>query len=254
MEPRSMPQCTPCPAERPADAVEIDAFEDVHVDAFEHAAPLPTASQPSDGSVHVYPHGFSVRVELTGSHELPSIVFGEGWKGSTTRNGIRFVLRGSAWLAHRKPQGTKTPMARFNRANRTQLYSIAFETVDTAVEDRPRVFVDLQGVRYTDVARVMEQALRLEQTAYAIQHFRIAERYIVLTPADAGKLAAAVNARAVAGRGRVSRKSWGVKDHVIAVTVRRRTRVNAILNVYRILRGATWVYKCEVALKGRTRD
>jgi hypothetical protein len=143
-------------------------------------------------------------------------------------------------------------MAAFDKKHKTVLYSVGIEMVETETEDRPIIYVDLQGVRYSDVEVFVKQVLTVPE--YKVVHYRVAERYIVLSPSDAHRLAERLNEEPREGRGRLARKSYLVREREIPITVRKRTRVSATLNLYRVKRGATWVYKLEVALKGRTRD
>lgn len=236
----------------PQQSVEaISASVDVGLDDWEESASEPTLTTGS-GDIHIYQHGYSVRLELPNVHQVPAFCFEPGWKGRDTRHGTNFVLRGSAWLTHRKPRGSKTPMARFNREHKTSIYSVGLETSETGIEDQPRVFVDLQGTRYSDVSYFVSQVLLVPE--YRIVHFRVAERYVVLSPVDAYQMAENLAAQQVDGRGRLSRKSYLIRNHEIPLTVRRSTRVNATLNLYRVKRGATWLFKLEIGLKGRTRD
>lgn len=236
----------------PRPTVEV-VHEEVDLDDWEaDEAPEPTLTDGPDGQVRIYRHGYSVRVELGGVHEIPRICFESGWKGRDTKKGVRFVMRGSTFLTGRKPQGTKTPMAEFNKKHKSVVYSLAVESVETEVEDRPMIFVDIQGTRYADVDYLMKEVLSASE--FHVAHHRVAERYIVLSPFDASILAGALQEQPCRGRGRIARKYNLIRDREIPITVRKRTKVTAKLNLYRIDRGATWVYKLEISLRGRTRD
>ncbi len=89
---------------------------------------------------------------------------------------------------------------------------------------------------------------------FSVEHYLIAERYIVLTPSDAEHLASQLGSEACAGRGAYVRKSFLLRDHEVPIPIRRRARTKGRLSVYRIQRGATWVYKMELRLRGRRRD
>lgn len=212
-----------------------------------------------DGQVIIYPHGYSVRVTLAMPIEDAIDVLARcGWSESPdprawiiygSKNGIRrCVMRGSAWLTGRAPSNRSLPMARKNAAWRTRIYSLAIDLNDD------QVHVDIQGVRYRDVERFMEDVLLLGCHEYTVDYYRSAERYVVLRPHDAHRLADALGEQPESGRGRLARKRYLVKEHAVPVTVRARTKTTAGLSIYRIARGATAHFKCEVRLKGKKRN
>lgn len=227
------------------------------------AAPAPTSltcrsvTHPITGVV-VYPHGFSVRmwfnIEMAAvAAALPRCGWSEApsraWKYSVSKSGVeRWVLRGSKWLNERPPQNSRLPLAGRNLSWKTRLYSLA-------IERKEGIFaVDLQGVRYTDITKFIVEVLGLSETDYTIEYYRRAERFIVLWPHEAFRLAAELDAQPVAGRARWSRKRYLVKDYPIPVTVRCWAKTVATLNVYRIEGGATSQFKVEVALRGQRND
>ncbi|MEZ4475612.1 MAG: hypothetical protein R3F60_33410, partial [bacterium] len=112
------------------------------------------------GKVVIYPHGYSVRIkihldkaaaeEALGRCGWSPSVTEKVWKKYTPRGGKkRWVLRGSAWLTQRAPSNLGLPMAQANRRWRTRIYSLGVE------EDGDGYAVDLQGVRYRDIDRLM---------------------------------------------------------------------------------------------------
>lgn len=211
------------------------------------------------GEVVIYPHGYSVRIKVhldkAAAEEALArcgwslTVTGSAWRKYTPRGGKkRWVMRGSAWLTQRAPANLRLPMAQANRTWRTRIYSLGIE------EDDGGYAVDLQGVRYRDIDRFMGEVLQVPEDKYEMDYYRKAERYLVLSPHDAHHVAEDLGGQPVAGRGRLSRKRFLLKDHEVPVTVRRRTQVMAKVTVYRIARAATSQFKCEVSLTGKRRD
>ncbi len=135
-----------------------------------------------------------------------------------------------------------------NRTWRTRIYFLGVE------EDGDGYAVDLQGVRYRDIDRFMEDVLQIPEDKYDVDYYRKAERHLVLSPHGAHRVAEGLGGQPVAGRGRLSRKRFLLKDHEVPVTVRRRTQMTTKVTVYRIDRGATSQFKCEVSLAGKRRD
>lgn len=206
--------------------------------------------------VLIYPHGYSVRVLISllgpevvcalarcGWSESPSRL----WKFSKLKDGTeRWTLRGSAWLTGRAPANKKLPIARRNADWNTRFYSLNIERKGDAFT------VDLQGVRYHDIRRFFIEVLGLNEAQYDIEYFRRAERFMVLLPFDALRLAERLGVVPKRGRGRLSRKRFLVKDFPLPeVKVRRRAKATPLLTVYRIEKGATALYKVEVALVGK---
>ena len=212
------------------------------------------------GKVVIYPHGYSVRIKVHLDKADAELALGRcGWSASasdkvwkkyTPRGGNkRWVLRGSAWLTQRAPSNLGLPMARANKTWRTRIYSLGIEECGS-----DGYSVDLQGVRYRDIDRFMRDVLQIADTEYEVDYYRKAERYLVLSPHDAHRLAEDLGGQPVAGRGRLSRKRFLLKEHEVPVTVRRQTQMKAKVTIYRIDRGATSQFKCEVALAGKRRN
>ncbi len=213
----------------------------------------------SSGKVVVYPHGYSVRIKVhldgAGAEKAlvrcgwSTTVSEKVWTRYRPRGGRqRWVMRGSAWLTQRAPANLKLPMARANREWRTRIYSLGIE------ESGGGYAVDLQGVRHRDIDRFMQEVLLIPMDEYEVEYYRKAERYLVLSPHDAYRVAEGLGGEPEAGRGRLSRKRFLLKDYDVPVTVRRRTQMKAKITVYRIDRGATSAFKCEAALAGKRRN
>ena len=241
----------------------------LHTFGFPDASAVPASTGPecrtitdpaSSGDVVIYPHGFSVRISIgldkastaqalarCGWHPA---VDPKTWVTYTPRGGHRrWVLRGSAWLTQRAPRNPALPLATCNRAWKTRLYSIAVE------EDGTSYALNLQGVRHLDVRRLVEEVLNIPAGQYHADYYGKAERYVVLHAVDAQKVAPSLGGGLqVAGRGRVARKRFLARDFHVPVVVRRRTQIDAVVNLYRIERGATASYKLEAAMSGKRRD
>lgn len=224
----------------------------------------PAAWTYSDGPVPgvvIYGHGFGVRLRLKVAEEVATESIATlGWSpegGSRWRRMAhgRQVLRGSAWLAHRAPgsrrkggRRTTSPLTDLNRGRHLRLYSLG-------VDVRPEgTFLEVQGVRHGDVDRLLHEVLGLGRDNWVVEHYTTAERYIVLEPADALRLAEGLGLEPAQGRGAFSRKQFLVKEHEIEVPIRRRARTRATLNCYRITQGGTSLYRLEARLRGRRRD
>jgi hypothetical protein len=210
------------------------------------------------GSAPIYPHGFCARAIIeqdkpTAEEHLRRCGWEPGgnprWKVYAPQNGNRrSVMRGSAWLSHKKPTNKKLPMSRANKTWKTNLYTVGID------EGATHYAVDLEGVRYRDISRFMEQVLDLTPNEYRIEYYRRAERYIVLTPSDAERMAQRLGIQPQKGRGRLSRKQYVINSYEVPVTIRQRSAATVYIKVYRIQRGATWVYRCEACLLGKRRD
>jgi hypothetical protein len=247
---------SPTPACEAHDYENDDLGLDVE-EAYSTSASDACATGPRLPGVLIYPHGYSVRVLILllgpeavlalarcGWSESPSKRL---WKFSKLKDGTeRWTLRGSAWMTGRAPSNGKLPFARRNDEWKTCLYSLAIERKNGAFT------VDLQGVRFHDIHRFFREVLGLGVAQYDIDYFRRAERFIVLPPFEALRLAEQLGTAPKQGRGRLNRKAFLVKDHPLPeVTVRKRAKAVPLLTVYRIKKGATALYKVEVALAGK---
>jgi hypothetical protein len=208
--------------------------------------------------VLVYGHGYGVWLKLLGDAGRNSEVLERlGWSQTggkdwcQARSG-RLVLRGSAWITHTAPgvgrKSKNSPTASFNRKNGTKLYGLGIDRAPGALH------LELKGVRHSDINKVCRDVLGLDEAEWCIEHYLTAERYIVLTPADARKVAQALGRKPLQGRGAYIRKSYLVQKLPIPILIRQRAKSEAQLSIYRINGGATWAYKMEISLRGRRRD
>ena len=215
-----------------------------------------SATDDVDG-VLIYTHACSMRVSF--NIDTPAVLKvlarcgwssdARTWKLSKPGGGAsRYVLRGSKWFDERPPNNRKLPFVRRNTEWKTRIYSLAIETKGDEVH------VDLQVVRHGDVARFFETVLGLKSTDYEITYYRNIERYMVLPPHEAVKLAERLGVTPVNGRGRKARIRYLVKDFEVPITVRQRAKATAKLVVYRIDRGATAAYRVEARLRGQRHD
>ncbi len=251
------------PFNTPTNESFIDPFEN-DVSLGPDSSPPPSnlgghSATDDISGVLVYAHGCSVRVKINleatsavqaltrcGWNEVasPSI-----WKSSTPAPmTLRSVMRGSKWLEERAPGNAKLALVGRNREWKTRIYSLAIERKNDAFH------VDLQVVRYGDIRKFMEEILGLYGSDYEIVYFRTVERFIVLPPHEAFRLAEKLGTAPSNGRGRLARKRYLAKDIEVPVVVRRWARATANLIVYRIDRGATAAYKVEARLRGQRHD
>ena len=229
---------------------------------FDEAVPIAdrTRTDAPPAGVVIYPHGFSVRVRLLTDKPAACAALdalgwkpggGAGWKTYVPKSGRpRSILGGSAWLTHTAPRNLRLPLARLNRRHKTVLYALAVDELPEHLE------MDLVGVRSGDIARLFEEVLGLGPTDYAAVHYRQAERYVVLDPPDAHRLAQALQGRDHFGGGRLGRKRFLLQDRTldIAIPIRKRAHAHPVLSLYRIEPGATAPFKLEVRLRGNRAD
>lgn len=232
-------------------AIDIDALEEPCAAVSVATA---TSTHPCDG-VPIYPHGISVRVviDVRGNElkdKLATVGYpldGPAWRTWTSHGRRRHCMRGSKWLTERIAKTRRLPLHRANRDWRTRLFNVAFDIASGPI------FLDLQGTRIdADVRRLVEDVLGFHVDQWRILHYRRAERYIVLMPHEAYRLAESLGTKPCRGNGRLARKRWLARDHEIPITIRHRTNGVAKLSVYRINNGATSPFKCEVVLQGKT--
>ncbi len=188
----------------------------------------------------IYSHGFSLRVRLTCRTEIAEeALLRLGWSStsgdwvvSQVKEACRWSLRGITFLTQRKPRNERLPLARRNKEWKTRLYSLQIE------RRADSFFIDLHGVRRSDVERLLEHIMLLGPQDYVVHYYRAAERYFVLAPHEAFRLGEELGETARRGLGRIKRRS----------------RRLAKLSVYRIHGGATAAFKVEVRLVGKARD
>ena len=200
-----------------------------------------------------YPHGFSVRVALLlpkpdAVHHLNRCGWSEVGSTGWVRTKQRQHLRGTAWLTQRRPRNRKLPLTKANELWKTALYGLAIE------EGADRYFVDLAGVRTDDIDTFFQKILEVGPADYQVAYYRAAERYFVLAPIEAMRLAAELGYTPTRGRGRLTRKDYLIQDHSMPMTVGKWAKATAALQVYRVRNGATFAYKVEVRLRGKKRD
>lgn len=219
----------------------------------EPRAPSATDRLPA-GHVWIHPHGYSVRVRVTdGSTELLEKLADLGL-GMASEDWCRLAqgpelwratLRGSVHLGGRKP-GSKTnstcPLAKLNRRHSLKLYHLGVEVRGDLA------FLDLAGVRVGDVATVADLIGIVTDIAY----FKTIERYVVLSPSDAHRLASALGATPAWGRGSETAKHFTVRKHPVRIAAGPRRKATALVKCYRVGPGATSAYRLEVAITGRS--
>jgi hypothetical protein len=88
-------------------------------------------------------------------------------------------------------------MTKFNSAWKVCLYSLQVELHPEAT------YLDIHGVRHDDIQRVLEGSMKLRKDQYEIAYYRALERFFVIEPHEAHRLAVALDGRSQQGRGRV---------------------------------------------------
>ena len=205
-------------------------------------------------SFPTYMHGYSVRVMLAlPKADALAALAKVGFPGTNPKNWAGKVIRtmrGTAWLTGRAPRNPNLPLSKFNKAHGTNLYGVA-------VQELPNGYaLDLSGVRVNDIDKVCQAVMGLAPDAYKVDYYRKAESYVALAPQEAYQLADAMLGvtDGTQGHGRLARKFNLIANHPIPLTVGKRTNVTATLHMYRVSRGATSAFKCEIRLEGKRRD
>jgi hypothetical protein len=201
----------------------------------------------------IYSHGFSLRLRLLLAKPVAAEHLAKcGWSPAGSSGWVqvkrRQHLRGTAWLTQRRPRNRKLPLTKANEQWKTALYGVAVE------EGVDYYYVDLSGVRTDDVDTFFRKVLEVGTSDYEVAYYRAAERYFVLDPIQAMRLAAELGHMPTQGRGRLTRKDYLVQEHPISMTVGKWAKATAALQVYRVRNGATMSYKVEVRLQGKKRD
>jgi hypothetical protein len=210
----------------------------------------------------VYPHGYSLRVAIArgvAEEALQRL----GWQRTArswrrcqlTKGGIeRWTIKGSTFVTQRRPRRRTGPLPGLNRAWKTRIYSLQISCHSTP---REAWFLDIQGVRRSDVERLMGLIMGLRPNQWRIAHHRAAEFFFVLPPVEALPLAARLGGIPHQGKGRLARKFFLLESMPIPFELKGRRRKlsrNATLSIYRVRLGATAAYKVELRYAGRTRD
>lgn len=215
-----------------------------------------TRSDEHPGGVVIYPHGFSARYRLNISKAAAQTAFGqidwepdahEGWKTSVPKAGWpRHVMRSPAWIVHRAPTREGRSLTRLNSRWKTRLYNIVIEETAVGYE------LDIDGVRLDDVRCLFERVLGLKRTDYELRYYRRFERYVVLDPVVAFRLASAYGGEDRLGGGRLGRKRFLINERRLPIPIKIRKRATAypIVTLYRIEPSATSNFRLEVRLQG----
>ena len=233
----------------PRDDVSLGALDSELEISLDAAAP-----ERDDGPL--YSHGYSLRLKLRLAPLQAVEALGRlgwqqesrDWRRSMLKGAQRWSVRGTTFLSQRRPRNQRLPLTRLNKLWRTCLYSVQIE------QRGDDTFLDLHGVRRPDVERLLGTIMMLPPEAYEVAHYRAAERYFVLSPREAYRLAEALGGRAQWGRGRLARKQFLVRDLPVPITVRIRSKREAKLTIYRVGGGATAQFKVELRLAGKVRD
>lgn len=210
----------------------------------------------------VYPHGYSLRVAIApevAAEALQRL----GWGRTTrswsrcrlTKGGIeRWTIKGSTFVTQRRPRRRTGPLPGLNRTWKTRIYSLQISRHSTP---REGWFLDIQGVRRSDVGRLMGLIMGLSPNQWWIAHHRAAEFFFVLPPVEALPLAERLGGVPHQGKGRLARKFFLLESMPIPFELkgkRQKLSRTATLSIYRVRLGATAAYKVELRYAGRTRD
>jgi hypothetical protein len=203
-----------------------------------------------------YSHGCSLRAILHVARDAALVALtriewepdSADWRYAKLKHCQRWTARGSTFVTHRKPLNKGLPMAQFNAAWKTNLYSLLVD------DEGEGIALTFHGVRRQDVETVIRDKMGLGGDDYRIEHYTALERYFVLAPHEALRFAAELGGEPTSGRGRASRKRYLLRDFDVPIVVGQRARRTAKLTIYRLSAGATAQYKVELRLKGRSRD
>ena len=223
------------------------------------ALPLqPSASEGSIDGVHrICTHGCTTRVRFPGSPRERVIAAWESlgfpvydpdsWCVVRRADGVeRYRMLGSASLTGRAPgRSTKTrnsALVKLRREHRMALYCLDLELTGPVGPT-----LGIQTVRQSDVAEI----IGLLGLQAEICHYSRIERYVVLAPTEAHKLASAFDKPLHHGRGRNSPKQFAIESVPIRVTLPDQRSREVTLKAYRITRGATASFRLEATLGGQ---
>lgn len=205
----------------------------------------------------IYSHGFHVRLRLClpkqeALERLRGIGYASvpnrAWKACGTDT---LALKGSTRLTNRAPLArrgeSRSVLQERNRKWRTRLYSVAVDERDVAV------FLELQGVRQEDIGRFCEGVLALGKVEYELAYYRRLERYVVLSPPDAHRLASALRHLDQGPKPKPELEML-VREIQFSTTVRRRARSMLRVKLYRVRPGGTAPFRLEAWLQGCASD
>ena len=217
------------------------------------------ASDPRQDRVILYSHGRSVRLRVRGGEErllrglaeadIPRDF--EGWRVlRDVSEGWRIQMSGAVWLGGRKPGYGKakkcrnSQLAALNRRLHTDLYGIGAEL------SGGDAYLDLAFVTAADASRFLDR-LGLEPQEYDDEYHIAAERFFVLDPHEAHRLADELGGHEHTGRGREAAKHYLGRVEV-PITIRTRSKAKLTITIYRIGPGSTSPFKVEAALHGKS--
>lgn len=230
----------------------------------EFAPSMFTLLAPPASGFLTWGHGFTVRFRVVAKRdEVVASLSRIGWtpSGSPSWTTIRTTpsnyqrMNGSASLSHTAPGTGRKKYRKRNRDLYEMNKRVKVRLYDVGIDLTPHeLFIELSGVQWRDVDRFLMHVLDLPAGSYEIVHLLNAERYIVLSAADAERVAESYGTAPRSGGGAYVRKAFLVKDVGISVPIRRRAKTEALLTLYRITLGSTYVFKMEARLRGRRRD
>ncbi len=156
-------------------------------------------------------------------------------------------------LSGRKPRNGRLPMRALNKDWGTKLYVLGLrllEGEDAGLE------LHLAGVRWADIDRVVTEVLHLEPGSWEVASLAQVEWYGALSPPSAQRLPKALGGVPQRGKGTLGRKEFLAR--AIPVDIPRpqpegrgrpRAPLHGEMGIYRILNGATAVWKAELMVR-----
>jgi len=203
----------------------------------------------------IHTHAWSARVRIL----LPLVEAGQilkklwwheghsGWRRSSPAGGTRWDIKSAAWSTGRKPS-PDSGLGRRNDDWGTKIYNLSIQL------GKDGYYLDIGGVRRSDLDRVMTVVLGLVDGQWELAYWRLLERYVVLSSADATRLSQALSGSYERRGGRESAKEYLLRGRTFPVTVRTRSKLLAEAVIYRVDpgRGTTAAWKLELRLKGRS--
>ncbi len=210
---------------------------------------------PNDPGFEVHSHAWSARVRIRlpvaeAAAVLKKLWWHEGhsgWRRSSPMGGTRWEIKAAVWSTSRKPS-QDSGLGRRNNEWGTKIYNLTIQL------GKDGYYLDIGGVRRSDLDRVMTVVLGLADGQWEVVYWRLLERYVVLTTADAFKLSQALSGKYERRGGRESAKEYLLRDRMFPVIVRTRSRQQAEAVIYRVDpgRGTTNAWKLEARLKGQS--
>ncbi len=217
----------------------------------------PSASEGTEaGHHHIYTHGCTARVRFPGASREQVLEAWEAlgypvddpdhWCVIRRSDAVeRYRMTGSASLTGQAPGRTaKTRNSSLVELRRSQKLGLYCLDLDLTGSGGPSL--GIQSVRQTDIGELVGRL----GLPHEICHYTRIERYVVLPPAEAHRLAEAFDKPFHQGRGKNSPKQFAIEGLPLSLLLPDGRARQVALKAYRITRGATASFRLEATLGG----